>query len=115
MVCGLYSGTTLTICGRSKTRLYMDEQKRPTPERRRLSVTQTALGKLITKGLSLTQGMKSWSADVMLEYSMSHFMFVDWAARTPVSDRLSSSLRAAGTNERLDFSLSLRAFCDLYN
>ena len=99
----------------ARPHLYMDEPKRPTPERRRLSLTQAALGKPIPKGLVLTLGMKTWSADILLEYSMSHFMFVHWAARTPISDRLSSNFRAAGTNERLDFSLSLRASCDPCN
>ena len=99
----------------ARPHLCMDDLKRPTPERRRLSLTQAVLGKLIPRGLALTLGMKAWSADILLEYSMSHFAFVHWAARTPISDRLSSSFRAAGTNGRLDFSLSLRASCDPYN
>ena len=99
----------------ARPHLYMDEQKRPMPERRRLSLTQAALGRPIPKSLVLTMGMKAWSADVFLEYSMSHFVFVHWAARTSISDRLSSSFRAAGTNERLDFNLSLRASCDPSN
>ena len=83
--------------------LYMDEQKRPTPERRRLSLTQATLGRPIPKGLVLALGMKAWSDDALAEYSMSHFVFVHWAARTFISERLSSNFRAAGTNERLDF------------
>ena len=84
----------------------MDEQKRPTSERRRLSLTQAALGRPIPKGLELALGMKAWSDNALAEYSMSHFVFVHWAARTSISDRLSSNFRAAGTNERLDFNLS---------
>ena len=40
---------------------------------------------------------------------MSHVKFVQWVARMPNSDRLCNSFRAAGTNGRLDFSLSLLA------
>ena len=40
---------------------------------------------------------------------MSHVKFVHWAARMPNSDKLFNSFRAAGTNRRLDFSLSLLA------
>ena len=42
---------------------------------------------------------------------MSHVKFVHWAARLPNSDKLCNSFRAAGTNGRLDFSLSLLAAC----
>ena len=89
----------------ARPHLYMDEQKRPTPERRRLSLTQAALGRPIPKGLVLALGMKAWSDDALAEYSMSHFVFVHWAARTSISERLSRDFRAAGTNERLDFNL----------
>ena len=100
-------------CGEgARPHLYMDEQKRPTPERKRLSFTQAALGKPIPKGLVPALGMKACSADVLLEYSISHFVSVHCAARTPISDRLSSKFRAAGTKECLDFNLSLRALCD---
>ena len=40
---------------------------------------------------------------------MSHVKFVNWAALIPNSDKLCNSFRAAGTNGRLDFSLSLLA------
>ena len=76
--------------------LYIDEQKRPTPER----------------SLVLALGMKAWSDDALAEYSMSHFVFVHSAARTSISERLCSNFRAAGTNERLDFKLSLHTSCD---
>ena len=85
----------------------MDEQKRPTPERRQLSLTQAALGRPIPKGLELALGMKAWSDNALAEYSMSHFMFVHRAAQMSISERLSSNFRAAGTNECLDFNLSL--------
>ena len=94
------------FAGGARPHLYMDEQKRSTPERRRLSLTQAALGRPIPKGL------EAWSDDALAEYSMSHFVFVHWAARTSISERLSSNFRAAGTNERLDFNLSLHASCD---
>ena len=86
----------------------MDEQKRPTSERRQLSLTQAALGRPIPKGLELALGMKAWSNNALAEYSMSHFVFVHSAARMSISERLSSNFRAASTNECLDFNLSLQ-------
>ena len=71
----------------------MDEQKRPTPERRRLSLTQAALGRPIPKGLELALGMNAWSDNALAEYSISHFVFVHSAARTSISERLSSNFR----------------------
>ena len=44
---------------------------------------------------------------MLLEYSVSHVKFVHWAAWMPNSDKLCNSFRAAGTNGRLDLSLSL--------
>ena len=96
----------------ARPHLYMDEQKRPTPERRRLSLTQAALGRPIPKGLVLALGIKAWSDDALAEYSTSHFVFVHSAAQTSISDRLSSNFRAAGTNERLNFNLFLHTSCD---
>ena len=108
-------GPHCLVSALARPHLYMDEQKRPTPERRRLSLTQAALGRPIPKGLVLALGMKAWSDDALAEYSMSHFVFVHWAARTSISERLSRDFRAAGTNERLDFNLSLRTSCDSCN
>ena len=79
-VCSLAPHSQFVIGARPL--LYMDEQKRPTPERRRLSLTQAALGRPIPKGLVLALGMKAWSDDVLAEYSMSYFVFVHWPART---------------------------------
>ena len=90
----------------------MDEQKRPTPERRRLSLTQAALGRPIPKGLALALGMKAWSDNALAKYSVSHFVFGHSAARTSISERLSNNFQAAGTNERLNFNLSLHMSCD---
>ena len=42
---------------------------------------------------------------------MSHVKFVHWTARMPNSDKLCNNFRAAGTNGRLYFSLSLLAAC----
>ena len=41
----------------AKPHLYMDEPKRPTPVRRRLSLTQAVLIKLMPMGLVLTLGI----------------------------------------------------------
>ena len=67
--------------------------------------------KLIPIDLVLTVGMQTPSADILLEYFVSHVKFVHWAARMPNSDKLCNSLRAAGTNGCLEFSLSLLAAC----
>ena len=90
----------------ARPHLYMDEPKRPTPVRRRLSLTQAVLVKLIPIGLELILGMWTPNADIFLEYYVSHVKFVHWAARIPDSDKLRNSFRAAGTNGFLDFSLS---------
>ena len=44
----------------SKLHLCMDEQKRPTPERRGLSLTQDANGRSILEDMVLILGMKAW-------------------------------------------------------
>ena len=93
----------------ARPHLYMSEPKRPVPERNRLSLTQDALGRLIPNGLVETLGMKAWSADVLVEYSKFQLVFAHCAALMPISDRLSSNLRAAGTKGCLDFSLFLSA------
>ena len=90
----------------------MDEPKHPTPVRRQLSLTQAVLVKLIPIGLVLNLGMLTSSADVLLEYSVSHINFVHWAVRMPNSDKLCNNFRAARTNGCLDFSLSLLAVFD---
>ena len=55
--------------------------------------------------------METQSADVLLEYSVSHVGFVHWASRMLNSDKLCNSFRAAGTNKCLYFSLPLLAAC----
>ena len=72
----------------ARTHLCMDERKRPTPVRMRFSLTQAVLVKLIPIGLVLTLGMYTPSADIFLEYSVSHVKFVHWAARVSNSDKL---------------------------
>ena len=52
--------------------LCMDESKRPKPVRRRLSLTQAALVKLIPIGIVLTLEMQTSSSDILLKYSVSH-------------------------------------------
>ena len=99
---------------RARFHLCIHEQKRPTPERRRLSLTQDTLEKPISVGLVLTLVMKAWIADILLENSIFHFLLVHWVARMPISDRLSNNFRAVGTIG-LDFSFSLLIFRDPYN
>ena len=93
----------------ARRHLCMDEPKSPKPVCRRLSLTQAVLVKFIPIGLMLTLGMLTPSADILLEYSVSHLKFMHWAARMPNSDKLCNSFRAARANGCLDFSLSLLA------
>ena len=51
----------------------MDEQKRPTSERRRLILMQDAPGKPTLKGLLLILRIKAENADVLLKYSIVSF------------------------------------------
>ena len=50
----------------------MDEQKRPKPEIRQLSLIPCDFDKPIPKDLVMSLGMKAWIADVILEYFISH-------------------------------------------
>ena len=73
--------------------MYINEQKRPTPACRQLSLTKDALCLPIPIGLVLTLCMKAWIADI-LEYFMFHCVFVHWALQIPISDTLSNSFRS---------------------
>ena len=96
----------------ARLHLCMDEPKRPTPVRRRLSLTQAVLVKLIPISLVLTLGMQTQSADVLLEHSVFHVKFVHLAARMPKPDKLCNNFRTAGTNGCLDCSRSLLEACN---
>ena len=93
----------------ARPRLCMDEWNRPTPVRRRLSLTQTVRGKLIPTGLPLVLDKKIRSLVVFSQYSAFHLWFVHSEARMPSSARLFKRFRAAGTNGHLDLGLSWRA------
>ena len=69
VVCSLFTSTTLA-------HLCMDNPKRPTPVRRRLSLARAVLNKLIPIDLVLTLKMQAESTDILLEYSVSHVKFV---------------------------------------
>ena len=86
--------------------LCMDEWNRPTPVRRRLSLTQTARGKPIPTGLALVSDTKAQSLEALSHYSAFHLWFVHSETRMPSLARLSKRFRAAGTNGRLDLSLT---------
>ena len=53
----------------ARPHLCMDEWNRPTPVRRRLSLTQAARGKPIPTGLALIPGTKAWSLEALSQYS----------------------------------------------
>ena len=86
----------------ARLHLYMEEPKRPTPARRRINLIQAVLVKIIPICLVLTLRMQTSSADILLEYSVSHVKFVHRAARIPNPDKLCNTFRAVGTNGRLD-------------
>ena len=86
----------------ARPHLCMDKLKCTTPVCRQLNLSQAVVVKLIPMGLVLTLGMWTQSADILLEYSVSHVKFVHRAERTPNSDKLGNSFHMAGKNECLD-------------
>ena len=56
----------------ARPHLCMDEWNRPTPVRRRLSLTQAARGKPIPTGLALVPGTKARSLEALSQYSAFH-------------------------------------------
>ena len=56
----------------ARPHLCMDEWNRPTPVRRRLSLTQAARGKPIPTGLALVSGTKAQSLEAFSQYSIFH-------------------------------------------
>ena len=56
----------------ARPHLCMDEWNRPTPVRRRLSLTQAARGKPIPTGLALASGTKARSLEAFSQYSAFH-------------------------------------------
>ena len=106
VVCSLISGTTLTIQQGSETLFVHGQVKTPHNSAREqdhictrtsenvqhqsaggLRLTQDVLGKPILKGQELVLGMKTWSTDVHLKYSMLHLEFVHWDVQRPSLDR----------------------------
>ena len=56
----------------ARPHLFMDEWNRPTPVRRRLSLTQAARGKPIPTGLAPVPGTKARSLEAFLQYFTFH-------------------------------------------
>ena len=92
----------------ARPHLCTDEWNRPTPVRRRLSLTQAARGKPIPTGLAPVSGTKARSLEAFSQYSVFHLRFVHSEARMPSLARLSKKFRAPDTNGRLDLSLTWR-------
>ena len=99
----------------ARPHLCMDEWNRPTPVRRRLSLTQAARGKPIPTGLAPVSGTKARSLEAPSQYSVFHLRFVYSEARMPSPARPPKRFRAAGTNGRLDLSLTWRVSEDPFN
>ena len=90
----------------ARPHLCMDEWNRPTPVRRRLSLTQAARGKPIPTSLAPVPSTKARSLEAFSQYSVFHLWFVHLEARMPSPVRLSKKFRAVGTNGRLNLSLT---------
>ena len=90
----------------ARPHLCMDEWNRPTSVFRRLSLTQAAQDKPIPTGLALVSGTKAQSLEAFSQYSVFHLWFVHSEVRMPSLARLPKRFRAAGTNGRLDLSLT---------
>ena len=90
----------------ARPHLCMDKWNCPTPVRRRLILTQAAQGKPMPTGLALVSGTKARSLEAFSQNSAFHLLFVHSEARMPSLARLSKRFRAAGTNGRLDLSLT---------
>ena len=90
----------------ARPHLCMDKWNRPTPVRRRLSLTQAARSKPIPTGLAPVPGTKAWSMEAFLHYSIFHLWFVHSEALMPSLAKSSERFRSAGTNGRLDLSLT---------
>ena len=99
----------------ARPHLCMDEWNRPTPVRRRLSLTQATRGKPIPTGLAPVLGTKARSLEAPSQYSVFHLWFVHSEAWMPSLARLSKRFRAAGTNGCLDLSLTWRVSEDPFN
>ena len=56
----------------ARPHLCMDEWNRPTPVRRRLSLTQAVRGKIIPTSVALVLGIKTRSLDIFSQYSAFH-------------------------------------------
>ena len=90
----------------ARTHLCVDEWNCPTPVRRQLSLTQAVRDKPIPTGLAPVSGTKARSLETFSQYSVFHLWFLHSEARMPSLARLSKRFRAAGTNGRLDLSLT---------
>ena len=90
----------------------MDEWNRPTPVRRRFSLTQAARDRPIPTGLAPVLGTKIRSLEAFSQYFAFHLWFVHLEAWMPSPARLSKRLCASGTNGCLDLSLNWRVFED---
>ena len=99
----------------ARPHLCMDEWNRPTPVRRRLSLTQAARGKPIPTGLAPLPATKARSLEAFSQYSVFYLWFIHSEARMPSLARLFKRFRAAGTNGRLDLSLTWQVSEDPLN
>ena len=88
--------------------LRFSERNRPTSVRRRLSVTDAVLEKLVPGSAGLTSLINIWSPEALSRHSMLHLFSAYRASLVPDMAASFSSFSAAGTNGCLD--LSRRSF-----
>ena len=109
MVCGLIRGATLAIWWRSETPFVHGRMESPNTNAKAVELIQAARDKPIPTGQAPVPGTKARSLEAPLQYSVFHLWFVHSEARMPSLARLSKRFCAAGTNGRLDLSLTWRA------
>ena len=90
----------------ARPHLCIDERNRPTPVRRRLSLTQAARGKLIPIGLAPAPGHKNMESGSIFTVLRFPFVICLFRRRTSSPAKLSKRFRAPGTNGCLDLSLT---------
>ena len=91
--------TWSAVCSEAPHSQFGEKWNRPTPVRRRLSLTQATRGKPIPTGLAPVPGTKARSLEAFSQYSVFHLWFVHSEARMPSLARVSKSWhkRASGS------------------
>ena len=84
--------------------LCVSERNRPTPIRRRFSLTHAGLGKLNSGGVGLISSINVWSLEAFFCHSLLHFYSSHRSTLVPDWAVLFNSSSATGTNGCLDLN-----------